>query len=436
MSNFIAELQWRGLVHDMIPGTEEFLQANKVKGYIGFDPTADSLHIGNLVPVMLLKFFQMAGHTPVALVGGATGMVGDPSGKSAERNLLSEDALRHNQECVHKQLQHFLDFDPAISNTAIMANNYDWFKDIRFLDFLRDVGKHITISYMTSKESVKKRLESEVGISYTEFAYQLLQGYDFMHLYETQDVRLQMGGSDQWGNLTTGTYLIGKKLGHEAKAFAVTCPLLTRADGSKFGKSADGENIWLDPERTSPYAFYQYWVNSRDEDAERFIKIFSTRTQEEIMAAIANHQEDPGRRSLQKLLASDITRMTHGQEALDLALSVTDFLFSRNTTKEDLQNLSLAQWKVAAESHTDTIHIPKEKLTEGIKLVDFLAETGITQSKGEARRSIEKDRSIKINGERWEQIDLEVSQEQVFHGKYLQVQKGKKKRYIMQVVEG
>lgn len=433
--NFIAELRWRGMIHDSIPGTEEYLLENKVKGYVGFDPTADSLHIGNLVPIMMLKYFQQAGHTPVALVGGATGMVGDPSGKSEERNLLSEEILRHNQDCVQKQLEQFLDFDPDLSNAAVMVNNYDWFKNIGFLEFLRDTGKFVTINYMMAKESVKKRIEGESGISYTEFAYQLLQGYDFLHLYEKEGVQLQMGGSDQWGNLTTGTYLIGKKLGREAQAFAVTCPLLSRADGKKFGKSEKGENIWLDPKLTSPYKFYQYWMNVTDEDAERFMKIFSLRGQEEQETLIVSHRENPGLRSLQKTLAGDITRMVHGQDELDRAIDLTNFLFSRNTSVEDLQKLNLTQWEEVAQQSPDTKEISKSRLEAGINILDLLVELKITSSKGEARRSIEKDRSIRINTERWESINQVADMQHVYHDTYFQIQKGKKRRFIVKVVD-
>ena len=432
--NFIAELRWRGMIHDSIPGTEEYLLENKVKGYVGFDPTADSLHIGNLVPIMMLKYFQMAGHTPVALVGGATGMVGDPSGKSEERSLLSEEILRHNQDCVRKQLEQFLDFDPSLSNAAVMVNNYDWFKNIGFLEFLRDTGKFVTINYMMAKESVKKRIEGESGISYTEFAYQLLQGYDFLHLYEHEGVQLQMGGSDQWGNLTTGTYLIGKKLGHEAKAFAVTCPLLSRADGKKFGKSEAGENIWLDANRTSPYKFYQYWINVTDEDAVRFMKIFSLRGEEEQKELVAKHQENPGLRELQKVLAADVTRMIHGQDELDSAIDLSNFLFSRNTSADDLKKLSLKQWQEVAQQSSDIKEVSRATLETGVNIVDLLVELAITKSKGEARRSIEKDRSIRVNTEKWQSTDLSVDMQQVYHNTFFQIQKGKKQRFIVKVV--
>ncbi len=423
------------MIHDSIPGTEAHLLEHKIAGYVGFDPTADSLHIGNLVPIMMLKYFQEAGHTPVALVGGATGMVGDPSGKSEERSLLSEEVLRHNQSCVQQQLEYFLDFDPKRPNAAVMVNNYDWFKDIGYLDFLRDIGKYITINYMTAKESVKKRIEGDMGISYTEFAYQLLQGYDFLHLYQHHGVRLQMGGSDQWGNLTTGTYLIGKKLGKEAKAFAVTCPLLTRADGHKFGKTAAGENIWLDPERTSPYQFYQYWINVTDDDAERFMKIFSLRGREEQQALVAQHREKPGLRTLQKTLAADITRMAHGDRALEGALELSSFLFSRNTSPEALQRLSISQWEEVAQQSSDTKQIEKGKLEAGINIVDLLVELGVTKSKGEARRSIQKDRSIRINTERWEEPDQVADTGQLYHNTYFQIQKGKKQRFIVKVID-
>lgn len=432
--NFIEELRWRGMIHDEIPGTEEFLVQQSISGYVGFDPTADSLHIGNLVPIMMLRYFQQAGHTPVALVGGATGMVGDPSGKSEERNLLSEEVIQHNLRCVRKQLEHFLDFDPARPNAARIVNNYDWFKPISFLEFLRDVGKHISINYMMAKESVKKRLEGDSGISYTEFAYQLLQGYDFVHLYQHEGVRLQMGGSDQWGNLTTGTHLIGKMLGSEAKAFAVTCPLLTRADGKKFGKTEAGDNIWLDPHKTSPYQFYQYWINVADEDAERFIKIFSSRGQEEQEALIKAHREDPGQRSLQKTLAEDITRLAHGEEALEGALDLTRFLFSRNTSIEALQRLSADQWEEVAHQSSDTKTLPRQRLEAGIDVVDLLVELGIAQSKGEARRALTKDRSIRINTKRCEDVEQTINMEQVFHDQFFQIQKGKKRRFIVKVV--
>ena len=362
--NIIEELKWRGLVQEIIPGTEEYLLENKVSVYLGVDPTGNSMHIGNLVPVMMLVNLQRAGHKPYALVGGATGMVGDPSGKDKERQLLSMDAIQANAAGIRKQLSHFLDFEGE--NAAVMVNNYDWFKDIGFLEFLRDVGKHVTINYMTNKESVKKRMNGEAGISYTEFAYQLLQGYDFYHLYQHHQVKMQVGGSDQWGNITTGTELIRRKSEGEAKAYAVVCPLLTREDGSKFGKTAEGKSVWLDPEKTSPYEFYQYWMNVGDDDAEKFIKIFTLKEREEINALVAEHQEAPHQRRLHQALAEDITRRVHGQEGLDLALKLTQFLFSRNTTPESLATLSESEWQEVVRNSPDTLKLEKEKIEQGM----------------------------------------------------------------------
>jgi tyrosyl-tRNA synthetase len=431
--NFLEELRWRGMIHNedaLMPGTEEYLNTHKVGGYIGFDPTGDSLHIGNLATIMLLVHFQRAGHQPFALVGGATGMVGDPSGKDAERQLLSIETIRHNAECVRKQLEQFLDFE-APENPATMVNNYDWFKEMGFLEFLRDVGKHITISYMMAKESVKKRLET--GISYTEFAYQLLQGYDFLHLYEHHDVRVQMGGADQWGNITTGTELIRRKLGSESKAFALTCPLITREDGSKFGKTAEGESVWLSPQRTTPYQFYQYWLNVSDLDAEKYIKVFTLKGKEEIDSLVAAHREAPHARGLQKALAEDVTQRVHGAEALKEALALTRFFFARKISQEMLQELNLSTWEQVASNSDDTLSLPKAKLNSGMAILDFLVELGVTQSKGEARRSIQKDNSISINGQRCQDIEQMVSNDDLFHSKYLLVQKGKKNKYIVSV---
>lgn len=430
--NFIQELTWRGLVHDSIPGTEEYLNENSVKGYIGYDPTSDSLHIGNLATVMMLKFFQLAGHTPYVLVGGATAMVGDPSGKDEERRLLSEEAIRYNQDKIQKQLESFLDFDPKLSNAAKVVNNYDWFKEIGFLQFLRDTGKYVTVNYMMGKESVRKRIEGDSGISYTEFAYQLLQGYDFLHLYDKENVQVQMGGSDQWGNLTTGTYLIGKRFGKESQAFAVTCPLITRADGKKFGKSESGENIWLDPERTSPYQFYQYMRQCSDVDAEKLIKVFSLKSQEEIEEIIAQHAEDPGQGFLQKELASELTARVHSQQALEDALMLTEFLFSKNTTKEALAKLSPRQWAEVVKA-SEVKKISQGELKAGIGILDLLVQLGITKSKGEARRAIEKDKSIRVNAEKWEDIEGNVDMEVTFHNRFFQLQKGKKNKYIVEV---
>ena len=338
IKNFIEELNWRGMLHDVMPGTEEHLLEEMRAAYIGFDPTADSLHIGNLVPIMLLAHYQRCGHKPVALVGGATGMIGDPSGKSSERNLLNEETLRHNQECIKNQLSQFLDFSSGKENDALMVNNYDWMKDFSFLAFIRDVGKHITVNYMMSKDSVKKRLtsESSEGMSFTEFTYQLVQGYDFLHLYNQKDCTLQMGGSDQWGNITTGTELIRRVAG--GKGFALTCPLITKSDGSKFGKS-EGGNIWLDAKRTSPYKFYQYWLNSSDEDAEKYIKIFTFLTKEEIENIVAAHKEQPHMRELQKTLAKEITVMVHSEEEYENAVKASEILFGKSTAA-DLKSLN------------------------------------------------------------------------------------------------
>ncbi len=430
--NFIEELKWRGLYQDSVPGTEEFLLENKTAGYLGVDPSGNSMHIGNLLPMMMLVHFQRAGHTPIALVGGATGMVGDPSGKDKERQLLSEEQINYNVECMRKQMAHFLDFE-AEGNPAIMVNNYDWFKEIGFLTFLRDVGKHITINYMMAKDSVKKRLAGESGISYTEFAYQLLQGYDYVHLYRHHGARLQVGGSDQWGNITTGTELIRRMGGGEDKAYAVICPLLTREDGSKFGKTADGESVWLDPERTTPFQFYQYWINSGDGDAKKYIKCYTLKPREEIEALIEAHDQDPGQRSLQKALAADLVLRVHGQEALDNTLALTAFLFARNTSPEALKALTEGQWKEVAANSPDRKQISQDKLANGINIMDLLVELGITKSKGEARRAILQDKSIRINAERCETIEQDVNMEHVFHGTYFQVQKGKKNRYIVEV---
>jgi tyrosyl-tRNA synthetase len=431
--NFLEELRWRGMIHNeeaLMPGTIEVFEAGQVKGYIGFDPTGDSLHIGNLATIMLLVHLQRAGHKPIALVGGATGMVGDPSGKDAERQLLSIERIRHNAECIRKQLEHFLDFE-AEDNAAEMVNNYDWFKDISFLDFLRDVGKFMPINYMMAKESVKKRLVT--GISYTEFAYQLLQGYDFLHLHEHQGVQLQMGGADQWGNITTGTELIRRKLGHESKAYAVTCPLITREDGSKFGKTADGQSVWLDAKKTSPYEFYQYWINVSDDDAKKYIKVFTLKDQAEIEALTATHDEAPHTRTLQKALAEDVTRRVHGQAALDDVISLTNFFFARKINREMLDNLTLNVWQQMINSSSDALDVSRESLSQGVNVLDFLADTGITSSKGEARRAITKDKSVSINGEKCEDIEMTLSTENTFHDRFMLIQKGKKNKYLVSV---
>lgn len=429
--NVIEELRWRGMIHDAIPGTEEYFNENCGSLYLGVDPTSDSMHIGNLVPVMMLVHFQRAGHTPYALVGGATGLVGDPSGKDKERNLMTIEQVDKHVAGIKAQLEYFLDF--KAENKAVMVNNYDWFKDFGFLEFLRDVGKHITVAYMMSKESVKKRMNSDTGISYTEFAYQLLQGYDFLHLHRHHSVNLQVGGSDQWGNITTGTELIRRMEGHESKAFAAVCPLMTREDGSKFGKSADGESVWLDPEKTSPYKFYQYWLNVGDTDAEKYIKIFTLKSQEEIAELVAAHQEAPHLRSLHKALAEDITRRVHGEEGLADAQLLTDFFFGRIKTKESLQGLNEKQWREVANS-SDLRTFSKESLAAGVGILDFLVDTGVVSSKGEARRAIEKDRSVKLNMEAVSSIEVTIGSSDSFLDKYVYVQKGKKNKFIVEIV--
>ncbi|HVZ26430.1 MAG TPA: tyrosine--tRNA ligase, partial [Sediminibacterium sp.] len=379
--NLIEELKWRGMIQDIMPGTEELLQKEMVSGYIGFDPTSDSLHIGSLVPILLLVHLQKAGHKPFALVGGATGMVGDPSGKSEERNLLSEEVLLHNQEGVRKQLAKFLDFSSDKQNAAVMVNNYDWFKEISFLHFIRDVGKHITVNYMMAKDSVKKRLEGETGMSFTEFTYQLVQGYDFYWLYTNRNCKLQMGGSDQWGNIVTGTELIRRKAGGEA--FAFTCPLITKADGGKFGKTEKG-NVWLDAQKTSPYQFYQFWLNASDEDARKWIRIFTLLDRTTIETLTEQHDAAPHERILQKKLAEELTCFVHSREAYDFAIKASGILFGNSTT-EVLQELTEDQLLQVMEG-VPTLSIPKTALEAGYDLVSFLAESGIFPSKGEARK--------------------------------------------------
>ncbi|MBL7862679.1 MAG: tyrosine--tRNA ligase [Cyclobacteriaceae bacterium] len=423
--NFVQELRWRGMLHDIMPGTEDLLQKEMTSGYIGFDPTADSLHIGNLVQIMTLLHFQQCGHKPLALVGGATGMVGDPSGKSAERNLLSEDTLRHNESCVKKQLEKFLDFSKSSSNSAEMVNNYDWFKEIRFLDFIRDVGKHITINYMMSKDSVQKRLET--GLSFTEFTYQLVQGYDFYWLYKNKNCRLQMGGSDQWGNIVTGTELIRRK--DDGDAFALTTQLITKADGSKFGKS-EGGNIWLDPEKTSPYKFYQYWLNTSDEDATRFIKIFTQREREEINSLIQEHSTAPHLRKVQLELAKDITIRVHSEEDYTMAVNASAILFGNSVT-EDLQRLD-ENTLLAVFEGVPQVTINRSTLTTCNTVTDLLSEAtqaAIFPSKGEARKMIQGG-GVSIN-----KIKLtDPNQKPAFtllQNKYLLAQKGKKNYYLI-----
>ena len=426
--HFIEELRWRGMIQDIMPGTEEQLNKEMTSAYIGFDPTADSLHIGSLVPILLLVHLQKAGHKPYALVGGATGMVGDPSGKSEERNLLSEDVLNHNLACVKKQLEKFLDFDRSKANAAEMVNNYDWFKDLSFLHFIRDVGKHITVNYMMAKDSVKKRLEGETGMSFTEFTYQLVQGYDFYWLYQHKNCKLQMGGSDQWGNIVTGTELIRRKAGGEA--FAFTCPLITKADGGKFGKTEKG-NVWLDAKKTSPYQFYQFWLNASDEDAKKWIKIFTLLPKEEIENLLTEHEVAPHQRALQKKLAQEVTTFVHSKEDYDFAIKASEILFG-NDTAEMLQSLSEEQLLQVMEG-VPTVEINKQQLDEGYDLVSLLADTHIFPSKGEARKmwigggiGINK---VKVNSEK-----SIVNDKDLLQNKYILIQKGKKNYYLVKVI--
>ncbi len=397
LTNFIAELKWRGMLHDVMPETEEHLLSEMRAAYMGIDPTADSLHIGHLVGVMLLKHFQIAGHKPYALIGGATGMIGDPSGKSNERNLLDEATLRHNQAALKEQLSRFLDFDSQAPNAAVLVNNYDWMKDFSFLSFIRDVGKHITVNYMMAKDSVKKRLSSEAaeGMSFTEFTYQLVQGYDFLHLYRNFQCTLQMGGSDQWGNITTGTELI-RRIGG-GKGYALTCPLITKADGTKFGKT-EGGNIWLDANRTSPYAFFQYWLNTSDVDAEKYIKIFTLLDQETIAKLVRDHQDAPHLRLLQKNLAKEVTTAVHGHEAYENAVKASDILFGK-TTAEAVKALDTQTFLAVFEGVPQAI-LPFSNLENGLDMIAALsAETGFLKSNGDARREL-KQNAISVNKEK------------------------------------
>ncbi|MBP5619619.1 MAG: tyrosine--tRNA ligase [Bacteroidaceae bacterium] len=429
--NFVEELKWRGMIHQMMPGTEELLEKETVTAYVGIDPTADSLHIGHLCGVMMLRHLQRCGHKPLALVGGATGMIGDPSGKSQERNLLNEDTLRHNVACIKKQLSHFLDFESDAPNRAELVNNYDWMKDFTFLDFARDIGNCITVNYMMAKDSVKRRLNGEAqdGMSFTEFTYQLLQGYDFLYLYQTKNCKLQMGGSDQWGNITTGTELIRRKLGVENEAFALTCPLITKADGKKFGKTEKG-NIWLDRNRTSPYTFYQFWLNVADADAERYIKIFTSLDKETIDSLIEEHRQDPGRRVLQKKLAEEVTVMVHSREDYELALEASNLLFGK-ATKESLVKLD-EQTLLDVFSGVPTFEIDKALLAgEGIKAVDLFAEkTQCFPSKSEMRK-LTQGGGVSLNKEKLSSFDQPVTENNLLDGKYLLVQQGKKKYFLL-----
>ena len=419
--NFIEELTWRGMIHDIMPGTEEALNKKMSGGYIGFDPTADSLHIGSLVQIMTLVHFQRAGHKPYALVGGATGMVGDPSGKSQERNLLDTDTLNHNVAYVRKQLEQFLDFDAA-ENAAEMVNNYDWFQGLSFLEFIRDVGKHISVNYMMAKDSVKSRLET--GMSFTEFSYQLVQGYDFYYLNKHKNCIVQLGGSDQWGNIVTGTELIRRKGGGEA--YAVTTPLIKKADGTKFGKT-EGGNVWLDPKKTSPYKFYQYWLNASDVDAENYIKIFTLKNKEEIDALIKEHKEAEYLRKLQKSLAEDITRRVHGEEALSSALNVTNLLFGKGITKQEVEALSALDFEAMKEA-IPFATLAKSELDLGI--IDALgAKTGFLSSNGEARREL-KGNAISVNKEKVTDA-FSISEDVLVHDKYVLISKGKKNNFLL-----
>ena len=421
--NFIEELRWRGMIHDISPGTVELLNKEMTTAYVGIDPTSDSLHIGHLVSIMMLKHLQLAGHKPLALVGGATGMIGDPSCKSEERILLDESVLRHNQECIKKQLLKFLDFNTSTVNHAEIVNNYDWMKDFSFLDFLRDIGKHITVNYMIAKESVKKRLET--GISFTEFTYQLVQGYDFLFLYEHKNCKLQMGGSDQWGNILTGTELIRRKNGGEA--FALTCPLITKADGGKFGKTEQG-NVWLDPTKTSPYKFYQFWLNCSDEDTSKYIRIFSMLSKDEIETLEKEHQKAPHIRVLQKALAKDITIRVHSEEDYDAAVGASEILFGKGTT-EMLKNLD-EDTLLSVFEGVPMASISTKEISQGISVVDFLAEkTNITASKGEARRML-KEGSISINKAKVDE-NYSVTENDLLNKLYVLVQKGKKNYYLV-----
>ena len=429
MKNFVEELRWRGMIQDIMPGTEEKLLEGPTAAYVGIDPTADSLHIGHMVSIMILKHFQNCGHKPLALVGGATGMIGDPSMKSQERNLLDEQTLSHNVACIKAQLSKFLDFDSDSPNRAELVNNYDWMKGYSFLDFTRDIGKHITVNYMMAKDSVKKRLSSESreGMSFTEFTYQLLQGYDFLYLYEHKGCTLQMGGADQWGNITTGSELIRRILGKEA--FALTCPLITKADGGKFGKTEKG-NIWLDPQRTSPYQFYQFWLNVSDTDAEKYIKIFTMLGKEEIEEAIARHAEAPERRELQKLLAKEVTTMVHGAEEYEKAVAASGMLFG-NSTREALKSLD-EQTFLDVFGGVPTFEVEASKFPLGV--IDLLAsETAVFPSKGECRKMIQAG-GVSIDKEKITDINAQIDSESFIDGKYILAQRGKKNYFLIKVI--
>ena len=423
--NLVEEFRWRGMLQDMMPGTEEQLNKEMTTGYVGFDPTADSLHIGSLVPILLLLHLQRAGHKPIALVGGATGMVGDPSGKSEERNLLNEETLAKNLAGIRSQLEKYLDFSSGKPNAAEIVNNFDWFKTLGFIEFLRDVGKHITVNYMMSKDSVRKRIDGDTGISYTEFAYQLMQGYDYYWLYQHKACKLQMGGSDQWGNITTGTELIRRKAGGEA--FAFTCPLITKADGGKFGKTEKG-NVWLDPEKTSPYQFYQFWLNAADEDAEKWIRIFTLLSKADIEIIIYDHRNDPGARLLQKSLAREVTIFVHGKEEFESAVSTSEKLFSGNAA-ENIRDLNETEL-LASMDGVPQFNVERNKIISGMDAVSFLAESGIFPSKGEARKTIQGG-GLSLNKEKLTDPAFLIDAKLFLAGKYILVQKGKKNYYLV-----
>lgn len=429
--NFVEELRWRGMLHQLMPGTEELIQKERVTAYVGIDPTADSLHIGHLCGVMMLRLFQHCGHKPLALIGGATGMIGDPSGKSQERNLLNEETLAHNINGIKKQLERFLDFNSDAPNAAELVNNYDWMKNYSFLEFVRDIGKHITVNYMMAKDSVQKRLNGEArdGLSFTEFSYQLLQGYDFLYLYKTKNCKLQMGGSDQWGNITTGSELIRRTLGPDNEVYALTCPLITKADGRKFGKTESG-NIWLDAERTTPYEFYQFWLNVSDEEAARYIKIFTLLGREEVEALIAEHSLDPGRRQLQRRLGEEVTVMVHGREEYEKALAATEILFGK-ATKESLLKLD-EKTLLAVFSGVPHFEVARAEAV-GAKAVDLFAEkTQCFASKGEMRKLVQGG-GVSLNKEKLSAFDKIISEEDLLDGKFLLVQRGKKNYYLITV---
>lgn len=429
--NFVEELRWRGMLHQLMPGTEELIQKERVTAYVGIDPTADSLHIGHLCGVMMLRLFQHCGHKPLALIGGATGMIGDPSGKSQERNLLNEETLAHNINGIKKQLERFLDFNSDAPNAAELVNNYDWMKNYSFLEFVRDIGKHITVNYMMAKDSVQKRLNGEArdGLSFTEFSYQLLQGYDFLYLYKTKNCKLQMGGSDQWGNITTGSELIRRTLGPDNEVYALTCPLITKADGRKFGKTESG-NIWLDAERTTPYEFYQFWLNVSDEEAARYIKIFTLLGREEVEALIAEHNLDPGRRQLQRRLGEEVTVMVHGREEYEKALAATEILFGK-ATKESLLKLD-EKTLLAVFSGVPHFEVARVEAV-GAKAVDLFAEkTQCFASKGEMRKLVQGG-GVSLNKEKLSAFDKIITEEDLLDGKYLLVQRGKKNYYLITV---